>query len=119
MKNAYFKENLTHPLAMSHGHSHGGAPCQGHHDDDGAGGSRQANHDVNAVGLLSTCSHQSLKSFQLVEQLRLAGVDVAHLPNIPSAPRDMSEAKNKNFQFWSTQPVPQMGKKMGIIRKKN
>uniref|UniRef100_A0A8R1ED76 Uncharacterized protein n=1 Tax=Caenorhabditis japonica TaxID=281687 RepID=A0A8R1ED76_CAEJA len=77
---------------MVHGHSHDGAPCAGHHDD-GAGGSRQAMPDVQA----------------LVEQLRLAGVDVANLPNMPSAPRDMEEAKNKNFQFWSTQPVPQMG----------
>ncbi|CCD63182.1 putative glycylpeptide N-tetradecanoyltransferase [Caenorhabditis elegans] len=77
---------------MSHGHSHDGAPCGGHHGDDGAGGSRPSVNDVQA----------------LVDQLRLAGVDVSNMPNIPTAPRDMDEARSKSFQFWSTQPVPQM-----------
>lgn len=36
---------------MSHGHSHDGAPCGGHHGDDGAGGSRPSVNDVQAVSL--------------------------------------------------------------------
>uniref|UniRef100_A0A1I7URC9 Glycylpeptide N-tetradecanoyltransferase n=1 Tax=Caenorhabditis tropicalis TaxID=1561998 RepID=A0A1I7URC9_9PELO len=76
---------------MSHGHSHDGAPCHGH-DHEGAGGSQRSQQDVAA----------------LVEQLRLAGVDISQLPNVPSAPRDMDEARTKSYQFWSTQPVPQM-----------
>ncbi|CAB3402104.1 unnamed protein product [Caenorhabditis bovis] len=75
---------------MSHGHSHDGAPCGGHHDDDGAGGSRPSVHDFQA----------------LMEQLRAAGVDVSTLQNVTSAPRDVEEARSKKYQFWSTQPVP-------------
>ncbi|CAI5445555.1 unnamed protein product [Caenorhabditis angaria] len=78
---------------MSHGHSHDGAPCGGHHhDDEGAGGSRPSASDIQAI----------------VEQLRAAGVDVHNLPNQVSAPRDIDEALSKNYQFWSTQPVPSM-----------
>lgn len=78
---------------MVHGHSHDGAPCSGHHGEEGAGGSRPPNvNDMHA----------------LMEQLRLAGVDVSQLPNIPTAPRELEEARTRSFQFWSTQPVPQM-----------
>ncbi|CAI2349559.1 unnamed protein product [Caenorhabditis sp. 36 PRJEB53466] len=87
---------------MVHGHSHDGAPCSGHHgkDEDGAGGSGHGGlTDPQAVS-------------KLVEQLRLAGVDVSSLPNIPTAPRDIEEARNKSYQFWSTQPVPQMNEQV-------
>ncbi|CAD6196846.1 unnamed protein product [Caenorhabditis auriculariae] len=81
------------------GHSHNGAPCTGHghghsHDEEGAGegpgGSRPSAADIQA----------------LMDQLRAAGVDVSNLPNVASAPRHLDEARSKNFQFWSTQPVP-------------
>lgn len=88
---------------MVHGHSHDGAPCQGHGHDHGHG------HGHDHEGGAGGSSHRSPQDVaMLVEQLRLAGVDVSTLPNIPTAPRDMDEARNKSYQFWSTQPVPQM-----------
>ncbi|CAP38094.1 Protein CBR-NMT-1 [Caenorhabditis briggsae] len=77
---------------MVHGHSHDGAPCSGHHGEEGGSRPAPTHVDMQAV----------------MEQLRAAGVDVSSLPNIPTAPRDVEEARNKSFQFWSTQPVPQM-----------
>ncbi|KAF1762536.1 hypothetical protein GCK72_010798 [Caenorhabditis remanei] len=76
---------------MVHGHSHDGAPCSGHHGEES--GSRVPNpQDMHA--------------------LRAAGVDVSSLPNIPTAPRDLEEARTKSFQFWSTQPVPHMDERV-------
>ncbi|PAV72166.1 hypothetical protein WR25_00016 [Diploscapter pachys] len=76
--------------AGGHGHSHeNGQECGGHHEP---------------IGLEeATSSQQGPNINELMKMMREAGID---LSKTGTAPKQIDEAKSKNYQFWSTQPVP-------------